>query len=132
MSHVVISVAIIRRDLHFDDADAVDYFLNEEIFKELARMGYEKPPPKLTFYKAFFSTQWKFLIHTLVQCLSAKRTAWNEFSCSMVSTVICLATGRKFNFSKYIFDSMEDASKQGRKIAVIDADEDVTLVDVEK
>nr|GEW04596.1 putative ribonuclease H-like domain-containing protein [Tanacetum cinerariifolium] len=37
---------------------------------------------------------------------SAKRTAWNEFSCSMASAVICLATGRKFNFSKYIFDSM--------------------------
>nr|GEU38094.1 hypothetical protein [Tanacetum cinerariifolium] len=36
----------------------------------------------------------------------AKRTAWNEFSCSMASAVIYLATGRKFNFSKYIFDSM--------------------------
>nr|GEX32668.1 uncharacterized mitochondrial protein AtMg00810-like [Tanacetum cinerariifolium] len=36
----------------------------------------------------------------------AKRSAWNEFSCSMASTVICLPTGRKFNFSKYIFDSM--------------------------
>nr|GFA80226.1 putative ribonuclease H-like domain-containing protein [Tanacetum cinerariifolium] len=69
---------------------------------ELARMGYEKPSPKLTFYKAFFSAQWKVLIHTLVQCVSAKRTAWNKFSCSMASTVICLATGRKFNFSKYI------------------------------
>nr|GEU55526.1 hypothetical protein [Tanacetum cinerariifolium] len=40
------------------------------------------------------------------KCLSAKRTAWNEFSCSMASAVICLATSRKFNFSKYIFDSM--------------------------
>nr|GEX23938.1 hypothetical protein [Tanacetum cinerariifolium] len=38
--------------------------------------------------------------------MSAKRTAWNEFSSSMASVVICLATGRKFNFSKYIFDSM--------------------------
>nr|GEU53363.1 hypothetical protein [Tanacetum cinerariifolium] len=74
--------------------------------KELARMGYEKPLLKLTFCKAFFSTQWMFLIHTLVQCLSAKRTAWNEFSYFMASVVICLATGRKFNFSKYIFDSM--------------------------
>nr|GEU86545.1 hypothetical protein [Tanacetum cinerariifolium] len=74
--------------------------------KELARMGYEKPPSKLTFYKAVFSTQWKFLIHTLVKCLSAKRTTWNEFSRSMASDVICLATGRKFNFSEYIFDSM--------------------------
>nr|GEW56503.1 xylulose kinase-1 [Tanacetum cinerariifolium] len=61
-------------------------------FTELARMGYEKPPPKLMFYKVFFSAQWKFLIHTLVQCLSAKRTAWNEFSCSMVSAIICIAT----------------------------------------
>nr|GEU74284.1 hypothetical protein [Tanacetum cinerariifolium] len=38
--------------------------------------------------------------------IHAKRTAWNEFSCSMASAVICLATGRNFNFSKYIFDSM--------------------------
>nr|GEV06582.1 hypothetical protein [Tanacetum cinerariifolium] len=59
---------------------------------KLARMGYEKPSPKLTFYKAFFSAQWKFLIHTLVQCVCAKRTVWNEFNCSMASVVICLAT----------------------------------------
>nr|GFC16944.1 hypothetical protein [Tanacetum cinerariifolium] len=39
-------------------------------------------------------------------CMSAKRTAWNEFSSSMASAVICLATGRKFNFSKYIFESL--------------------------
>nr|GEW42922.1 hypothetical protein [Tanacetum cinerariifolium] len=48
-----------------------------------------------------------------VECLpnedifaDTKRTAWNAFSCSMASAIICLATGRKFNFSKYIFDSM--------------------------
>nr|GEX09387.1 hypothetical protein [Tanacetum cinerariifolium] len=103
---VVVSEAIIRIDLHLDDVDGVECLPNDAIFKELVRMGYEKPPLKLTFYKAFFSAQWKFLIHTLVQCLSAKRTAWNEFSYSMASAVICLATGRKFNFSKYIFDSM--------------------------
>nr|GEU39420.1 hypothetical protein [Tanacetum cinerariifolium] len=97
---------VIRRDLQLDDVDGVSCLLNEEIFAELARMGYEKPPPKLTFYKAFFSAQWKFLIHTLVQCLSAKRSAWNEFSCSMASIVICLATCRKFNFFEYIFDRM--------------------------
>nr|GFB49712.1 hypothetical protein [Tanacetum cinerariifolium] len=79
---------------------------NEEIFAELARMGYEKPSTKLTFYKAFFLAQWKFLIHIILQCMSAKRTAWNEFSSFMASVVICLAIGRKFNFSKYIFDSL--------------------------
>nr|GEV88563.1 hypothetical protein [Tanacetum cinerariifolium] len=68
---------------------AINCLPNEEIFAE----GYEKPSTKLTFYKAFFSAQWKFLIHTILQCMSAKRTAWNEFSSSMASAVICLATG---------------------------------------
>nr|GEV56007.1 ribonuclease H-like domain, reverse transcriptase, RNA-dependent DNA polymerase [Tanacetum cinerariifolium] len=78
----------------------VDCLPNEEIFAELARMGYEKPSTKLMFYKAFFSSQWKFLIHTILQCMSAKRTSWNEFSLSMASAVICLSSSRKFNFSK--------------------------------
>ncbi|GJR70980.1 hypothetical protein Tco_0017045 [Tanacetum coccineum] len=69
-------------------------------------MGYEKLSQKLTFYKAFFSPQWKFLIHTILQCLSAKTTAWNEFSSTMASATIYLATNQKFNFSKYIFESM--------------------------
>ncbi|GKB31127.1 hypothetical protein Tco_0870528 [Tanacetum coccineum] len=103
---VFVSEAIIRRYLHLEDAEGVECLPNNEIFEEFARMGYEKPPPKLTFYKAFFAPQWKFLIHTLIQCLSAKRTAWNEFSSTMVSAVICQATGRKFNFSKYIFYNM--------------------------
>nr|GEV91270.1 putative ribonuclease H-like domain-containing protein [Tanacetum cinerariifolium] len=51
------------------------------------------PSTKLTFYKAFFLSQWKFLIHTILQCMSAKRTSWNEFSSSMASAVICLSSG---------------------------------------
>nr|GEV51438.1 putative ribonuclease H-like domain-containing protein [Tanacetum cinerariifolium] len=103
---VVVTEATIREALRLDDAEGVDCLPNEEIFVELARMGYEKPSTKLTFYKAFFSSQWKFLIHNILQCMSAKRTSWNEFSSSMVSIVICLSSGRKFNFSKYIFDSL--------------------------
>nr|GEX21536.1 integrase, catalytic region, zinc finger, CCHC-type, peptidase aspartic, catalytic [Tanacetum cinerariifolium] len=64
--NVVVTKDVIRRDLHLDDADGVECLPNGEIFAELARMGYQKSPPKLTFYKAFFSVQWKFLIHTLV------------------------------------------------------------------
>ncbi|GKC93259.1 hypothetical protein Tco_1158701 [Tanacetum coccineum] len=41
-----------------------------------------------------------------LQCLSAKTTAWNEFSSTMASAIICLATNQKFNFFKYIFDNM--------------------------
>nr|GEW85774.1 hypothetical protein [Tanacetum cinerariifolium] len=103
---VIITEATVRGALHLDDAESIDCLPSEEIFIELARMGYEKPSTKLTFYKAFFSSQWKFLIHTILHCMSSKRTSWNESSSSMASTVICLSTGRKFNFSKYIFDSL--------------------------
>ncbi|GKA00569.1 putative ribonuclease H-like domain-containing protein [Tanacetum coccineum] len=47
--------------------------------------------------------------------MGAKTTAWNEFSSTIASAIICLANNQKFNFSKYIFDSMvknlEDVNK---------------------
>ncbi|GJS98974.1 putative ribonuclease H-like domain-containing protein [Tanacetum coccineum] len=38
--------------------------------------------------------------------IGAKTSAWNEFSSTMASAIICLANNQKFNFSKYIFESM--------------------------
>nr|GFA13883.1 putative ribonuclease H-like domain-containing protein [Tanacetum cinerariifolium] len=65
MHTVVVTEAIIREALSLDDAEGVDCLPNEEIFAELARIGYEKPSTKLTFYKAFFSSQCvTFLIFT--------------------------------------------------------------------
>nr|GEV55392.1 reverse transcriptase domain-containing protein [Tanacetum cinerariifolium] len=90
---VITTKAIIRDALRLDDAEGINCLPSEKIFTELASMGYEKTSTKLTFYKAFFSSQWKFLIHTILQCMSAKWTLWNEFSSSMASAVICLSTG---------------------------------------
>ncbi|GJW80797.1 hypothetical protein Tco_0144772 [Tanacetum coccineum] len=96
-----------KKNLLLEDAESeIECLPNADIFEQLALMRYEKPSQKLTFYKAFFSPQWKFLIHTILQCLSAKSTSWNEFSSTMASAIICLATNQKFNFSKYIFESM--------------------------
>ncbi|GKE09523.1 hypothetical protein Tco_1413074 [Tanacetum coccineum] len=206
---VIVTETSVRSDLQLEDAKGTECLPNATNFEQLTLMGYENLTQKLTFYKAFFSPQWKFLIHTILQCLNAKTTTWNEFSSTMASVVIYLATNQKFNFSKYIFDNMvknleggvkflmyprrgkdfagrdtplfptmivqaqeqegeepiadetenvesipthsndpllselqeiesskdeglgdqEDASKQGRKIADIDADEEVTLID---
>nr|GEV57913.1 hypothetical protein [Tanacetum cinerariifolium] len=38
--------------------------------------------------------------------IGAKTTTWNEFSGTIASVIIYLATNQKFNFSKYIFDHM--------------------------
>nr|GEV71563.1 hypothetical protein [Tanacetum cinerariifolium] len=53
---VKIKEATLRDALHLDDAEGIECLPNEEIFAELARMGYEKPSTKLTFYKASFSS----------------------------------------------------------------------------
>ncbi|GJU33797.1 hypothetical protein Tco_1182151 [Tanacetum coccineum] len=146
-----------RRDLKLEDEEGIDCLPNSTIFEQLTLMGYGKILQKLTFYKPFFSPQWKFLIHTILQCLISKTTTWNKFSSTMASAIICLATNQKFNFSKYIFEGMirnidnvsrkflmyprvesfsneedlgKDASKQRRRINAIDADEDITLVNV--
>ncbi|GKC60148.1 hypothetical protein Tco_1087746, partial [Tanacetum coccineum] len=102
----IITEESVRRDLQLNDEEGTDCLPNATIFEEPTRMGYDKLSQKLTFYKAFFSPQWKFLIHTILQCISAKTTAWNEFSSTVAFAIICLATNQKFNFSKYIFESM--------------------------
>ncbi|GJR72389.1 ribonuclease H-like domain-containing protein [Tanacetum coccineum] len=115
---LIIMETSIRSDLHLEDAVCTDCLPIATIFKELARMGYEKPSQKLTFYKAFFSPQWKYLIHTITQCLSAKSTAWNEFSSTMASLIICLAINQRFNLSKYIFDAMVKHLDGGVKLLI--------------
>ncbi|GJX62441.1 hypothetical protein Tco_0295341 [Tanacetum coccineum] len=41
--------------------------------------------------------------------------SWNEFSSTMASAIICLATNQNFNFSKYIFDNMMKNLESGVK-----------------
>ncbi|GKE03971.1 hypothetical protein Tco_1395989, partial [Tanacetum coccineum] len=85
---IVVTKAYVRKDLQLKDANGVDCLPNDTIFEQLTLMGYEKLSQKLTFYKAFLSPQWKFLIHTIFQCLSAKTTAWNEFSSTISFAII--------------------------------------------
>nr|GEZ57151.1 hypothetical protein [Tanacetum cinerariifolium] len=58
---VNIKESSIRHTLKLDDAEGTSCLTNAEIFDGLAKMGYEKLSEKLTFYKAFFSPQWKFV-----------------------------------------------------------------------
>ncbi|GJY52453.1 hypothetical protein Tco_0443300, partial [Tanacetum coccineum] len=117
---IVITKSSVRRDLHFDDKDGITCLTNTKIFENLQLMRYEKLSDKLTFLKPFFSPQWKYLIHTILQCLSSKSTALNEFDTNISSAVICLAKNQKFNFSKLIFDSVfndeYDTPSQTKKV----------------
>ncbi|GJX94742.1 hypothetical protein Tco_0349328 [Tanacetum coccineum] len=83
--------------------------------KKLTLMGYENLTQNLTFYKAFFSPQWKFLIHTILQCLSAKTTAWNEFSSTMASAVICFSGTITPLFPTMIVQAQEQVGEGSEK-----------------
>ncbi|GJW29837.1 hypothetical protein Tco_0046712 [Tanacetum coccineum] len=102
----IVSEASIRRHLKLEDSDGISNLPTTEIFEQLALMGYVSNSDKLTFQKGHFSPQWRFLIHTILHCLSSKKTAWEQFSSNIATAIICLATNRTFNFSKMIFDGM--------------------------
>ncbi|GJY64463.1 putative ribonuclease H-like domain-containing protein [Tanacetum coccineum] len=101
-----VTEASIRRHLKLEDSDGIPTLPNAEIFEQLALMGYASDSDKLTFQKGYFSPYWRFLIHTILHCLSPKKTAWEQFSSNIATAIICLATNRTFNFSKMIFDGM--------------------------
>nr|GEU28969.1 putative ribonuclease H-like domain-containing protein [Tanacetum cinerariifolium] len=91
--------------LLLDDLNAIDTMTNEEIFAGLRDIGYTTEG-KFTFFKNMFSPQWKFLIHTLIHCLFPKSGSWNQFASNIAIALICLSTGRKYNFSNMIFTGM--------------------------
>ncbi|GJU15575.1 putative ribonuclease H-like domain-containing protein [Tanacetum coccineum] len=74
-----LTAAVEKEDPLLDDEEGTDCLPNDTIFEDLT----EEKRENVT-------------------------TAWNEFSSTMASAIICLATNQKFNFSKYIFESMEE------------------------
>nr|GEX66875.1 hypothetical protein [Tanacetum cinerariifolium] len=102
-----ISESSIRRNLKMKDDAGISSLPDAELFKNLTLMGYNiLPNQKFSFQKGQFSHQWKYLIHTIMQCLSLKSTGFNDFSSNISTALVCLATNRVYNFSKIIFDGM--------------------------
>nr|GEZ05391.1 synaptobrevin, longin-like domain protein [Tanacetum cinerariifolium] len=106
----IVSEASLRLNLKLGDKDGIVSIPDTELFENLTLMGYNiSQNQKFTFQKGQFSHQWKYLIHTIMQCLSPKSTGFNEFSSNIATALVCLATNRTYNFSKMIFDGDGDA-----------------------
>ncbi|GJR02550.1 hypothetical protein Tco_0525534 [Tanacetum coccineum] len=78
---------------------------NDELFEGMGQMGYPTDGT-FTFWKSFFTPQWRYLVHHLLHCISSKSGGWDQFSSNIATALICLSTGRVYNFSKLIFDGM--------------------------
>ncbi|GKC10491.1 hypothetical protein Tco_1007273, partial [Tanacetum coccineum] len=103
---ILVSEASVRTDLMFNDEDGTNCFDNQVIWDTLRDIGYEGNLTLLSFSKPLFSPQWKYLVHTLLHCLSSKSSSWDQFATNIASALVGLATNQKFNFSKLIFDGM--------------------------
>nr|GFB31520.1 hypothetical protein [Tanacetum cinerariifolium] len=83
-----ISESLIRRNLKLKDEEGISTLPGAELFENLALIGYNiLPNQKFTFQKGQFSHQWKYLIHTIMQCLSPKSTSFNKFSSNIATAV---------------------------------------------
>nr|GEU90219.1 hypothetical protein [Tanacetum cinerariifolium] len=97
----------LRRNLKLQDEEGISSLPDTELFKNLTLMGYNISPHQIfTFQKGHFSHQWKFLIHTIMQCLSPKSTGFNEFSSNIATALVCLTTNRTYKFLKMIFNGL--------------------------
>nr|GEU41028.1 uncharacterized mitochondrial protein AtMg00810-like [Tanacetum cinerariifolium] len=95
----------IRRNIKLKDEAGISSLPDVKLFENLTLMAYNiLPNQKFTFQKGQFSHQWKYLIHTIMQCLSPKSTGFNEFSSNIATALVCLATNRVYNLSKIIFN----------------------------
>nr|GEW58691.1 hypothetical protein [Tanacetum cinerariifolium] len=142
---VIITEDTIHQALRLDDTKSINCLPNEEIFIELVRMGYEKPSTKLTFYKAFFSAQWKLLMMLMMLLL---RMLLNPLHHHLIlhhhhhknslphhRKVKALEKDKVAQAIKIIklkqrVNKLEKKNKEGI-IAELDADKDVTLEEVD-
>ncbi|GJW91658.1 hypothetical protein Tco_0169211 [Tanacetum coccineum] len=100
-----ITESLVRSQLQLDDEGGVEDLPTADIYLGMDNMGYPTEG-KLTFHKNKFSPQWRFIVHTIMHCLSTKSGSWDQFGSSLATALICLTEGRKFNWSSYIFKGM--------------------------
>nr|GEX84690.1 hypothetical protein [Tanacetum cinerariifolium] len=78
----------IGRNLKLNDEAGISSLPDAKLFENLQLMGYNiLPNQKFTFQKGQFSHQWKYLIHTIIQCLSPKSTGFNDFSSNIATAL---------------------------------------------
>ncbi|GJX13869.1 hypothetical protein Tco_0205627 [Tanacetum coccineum] len=109
-----ITESLVRSQLQLHDEGGIVDMPIPDIFLGMDNLGYPTEG-KLTFHKNKFSPQWRFLIHTLLHCLSTKSGSWDQFGTPLAIALICLCEGKKYNWSRYIFTGMVNNINNSKK-----------------
>ncbi|GJT52923.1 hypothetical protein Tco_0987977 [Tanacetum coccineum] len=152
----VVSEASIRRHLKLEDSDGISTLPTSEIFEQLALMGApstSQPPTSPPFMQITYVAEEAATMPHDLPLLRVHSLGSDEGSMTLNElTVLCTTLSKKVEtlesdlkqtkltygaaYTKLIMkvkklddeDELEDPSKQGRKIAQIDEDEGITLV----
>ncbi|GKD45778.1 hypothetical protein Tco_1270423 [Tanacetum coccineum] len=89
----------VRSQLQLADDGGIDDLPIADIYSGMDNLGYVTEG-KLTFYKNKFSPQWRFLVHTILHCLSTKSGSWDQFGSSLAVALICLSDRRRQDLLK--------------------------------
>ncbi|GJS21418.1 hypothetical protein Tco_0450050 [Tanacetum coccineum] len=100
-----ISESSVRNKLKLADENSITELPNAEIFEGMANLGYPIDNT-FTFWKKHFTPNCKFMIHHILHCISSKSGGWDQFGSKLAIALICLSTGRTYNFYKMIFEAM--------------------------
>ncbi|KAJ9556482.1 hypothetical protein OSB04_011096 [Centaurea solstitialis] len=96
----------IRFHLQLHDEGGISMLKPSVIMESFVKMGYTGSRTSLKYLKGKFCPQWRFFVHTLLHCFSKKTTSFGEFSSTIASAMVCLATKQVFNFSQMLFDDL--------------------------
>ncbi|KAJ9536269.1 hypothetical protein OSB04_un000541 [Centaurea solstitialis] len=103
---LTLTPAKIRFHLQLHDERGISMLTPSVIMEAFERMGYTGSRTSLKYLKGKFCPQWRFFVHTLLHCFSKKSTSFGEFSSTIASAMVCLATNQVFNFSQMLFDDL--------------------------
>ncbi|GJW77115.1 putative ribonuclease H-like domain-containing protein [Tanacetum coccineum] len=81
-----ISEASIRDSLQLDDATGITMLPNDDLFEGMGQIGYPTDGT-FTFWKSFFTPQWRYLVHHLLHCISSKSGGWDQFGSNIATAL---------------------------------------------
>ncbi|GJT06701.1 putative ribonuclease H-like domain-containing protein [Tanacetum coccineum] len=90
-----ISEASIKGFTSIRERPGITMLPNDDLFEGMGQIGYPTDGT-FTFWKSFFTPQWRYLVHHLLHCISSKSGGWDQFGSNIATALICLSTGRVY------------------------------------
>jgi hypothetical protein len=100
---IVITPELISTTFSLNDLSGKDSFPKAELHTEFQERGYDAQMTGSTLFKKFFPPVMKFFFHTLLLCVSAKSTSFNEIPLRIQYLGYAMLSDSDFNLSQGLF-----------------------------